>query len=58
VREVLIVSHREPRLTLHRREDESWSASEAGPGASVELASVAVRVSVDDVHRDGLEDLG
>jgi Uma2 family endonuclease len=56
VREVLIVSHREPRLTLHRRGDAGWTVTEAGPGEALELASVPVRVAVDDLYRDGLED--
>jgi len=56
--EVLFVSHRGPELTLHRREDTGWTVSTAGPGESLELASVAARVAVDEVYRDGLEDAG
>lgn len=56
VREVLIVSHREPRLTLHRRDDESWTALEARRGATLEVASLAARIAVDELYRDGLED--
>jgi Uma2 family endonuclease len=56
-REVLIVSHREPWLTLHRREAEgSWSVTEARAGGSVHLDAAGVRLQVDDVYRDGLED--
>jgi Uma2 family endonuclease len=58
VREVLIVSHRVPELTLHRREDTRWTSTTAGPGESLELASVAAHVSVDEVYRGGLEDAG
>jgi len=56
VREVLIVSHREPRLTLHRREGEGWTAIEARHGATLEIASLAARLTVDELYRDGLED--
>jgi Uma2 family endonuclease len=56
LREVLIVSHREPLLTLHRREDTSWSVVEARKGETVALEAVAARLAVDEVYRDGLED--
>jgi Uma2 family endonuclease len=58
LREVLFVSHRGPELALHRHEDAGWVVSTAGPGESLELASVAARVAVDEVYRDGLEDAG
>jgi Uma2 family endonuclease len=56
VREVLIVSHREPRLTLHRREGKAWTTIEARRGATIEVASLAARLTVDELYRDGLED--
>lgn len=57
VREVLIVSHREPHLTLHRRDDDGrWIVMEAGAGEPVALASTGGSLLVDDVYRDGLED--
>jgi Uma2 family endonuclease len=57
VREILIVSHREPRMTLHRRDPErGWIAIEAGAGESVTLQAIGTIVHVDDVYRDGLED--
>jgi len=58
LREVLFVSHRRPELTLHRRGDAGWSRLVAGPRESLELTSVAARLAVDDVYRDGLEDAG
>jgi Uma2 family endonuclease len=58
VREVLIVSHRGPELTLHRREGAGWSTDVAGAGGFLELSSVAARIAVDDVYREGLEDAG
>ena len=58
LREVVIASHRGPRLTLHRRGDEGWEEELAGPGDALSLDSVASRIAVDDVYRRGLEDLG
>jgi Uma2 family endonuclease len=52
LREVLIASHREPRLTLHRREGEAWVALSAGPGETLALASIHGRIEVDEVYRD------
>lgn len=55
VREVAIVSHRQPRITVHRRDDDGqWTATEAGPGEEVLLVGCTLRV--DDVYRDALED--
>ena len=49
LREVLIVSHREPWLALHRRtSDGSWVVIDARAGESVSLESVAATLSVDD----------
>lgn len=56
VREVLLASHREPLLTLHRREADGWTTLQARRGDVLELASVGVRIAVDDVYRGGLED--
>lgn len=53
---VLIVSHREPRLTLHLREGDRRIVTEARSGETVALAGLSVRLPVDDVYRDGLED--
>lgn len=56
LREVLFVSHREPHLTLHRRDEAGWSVLTAERGGALTLASVPVRVEVDEVYRDDLED--
>jgi Uma2 family endonuclease len=56
LREVLIVSHRGPRLTLHRREGEAWTTIEVGHGEMLEVASLAARITVDELYRDGLEE--
>lgn len=57
LREVLFVSHREPWLTLHRRESDNWVALDAYAHGTLSLESVAARLVVDDVYRDGLEDV-
>jgi Uma2 family endonuclease len=58
LREVLIVSHREPRLTVHRRgTNGSWISIDARAGESISLESVGAVIRVDDVDRDGLEDI-
>ena len=58
LQEVVIVSHRERRLTIHQRESEShWLTMQAGPGDSMQLRSVACTLAVDDVYRGGLEDI-
>jgi len=56
VREVLFVSHRGPRISLHRRDDAGWTLLDAGPGETVALPSIGSRVAVDELYRDGLED--
>jgi Uma2 family endonuclease len=59
VREVLIVSHREPWLSVHRRDGEGrWTCAEARSGGSVTLACIGSALAVDDVYRGGLEDQG
>ncbi len=56
LREVLIISHREPQVTLVRREGDGWTSSDFQSGQSVTLSSVDMCLEVDDVYRDGLED--
>lgn len=56
LREVLIVSHREERLTLHRREGETWTELHATSGQVLDLAGIGARLAVRDVYGEGLED--
>lgn len=56
LREVLIASHREPLLSLWRREEQGWTEVRASRGETLELRSLAMRLAVDDVYRDALED--
>lgn len=56
LREVLIVSHREPLLSLWRREPQGWAEIRAARSETLELISLGARLAVDDVYRDALED--
>jgi len=59
VREVLLVSHRESRLTLVKRTDRGeWVTNDAGAGESVKLDSTGGEIVVNDVYSGGLEDIG
>lgn len=58
LREMLIVSHREARVTLLRRTEAGWDTLEARSGETLTLASLATALAVDDLYRDGLEDAG
>lgn len=53
--EILIVSHRERRITVHRRDGERWIAEEAVSGGSLSLNTIDGVIAVDDIYR-GLED--
>lgn len=55
-KEILIVSHREPRIALHRRGESGWTSFEAVAGESLSLESIGGTVRVDDVYAGGLED--
>jgi len=55
VREVLIVSHRGPTVTVHRRGDAGWTELRAGAGESIELASLGARLDVDQLYREASE---
>ena len=56
VREILFVSHREPRLTVHRRDGSEWTVVEALQHEIMRLESVAGQLMVDEVYRDPFED--
>lgn len=55
--EILILSHREPRISLHRRGDRGWTSIEAAAGESLSLHSLGILLRVEDVYREGLEDV-
>ena len=54
LREVVIVSHREPRLEVFRRADDgAWAkAEEARAGGRVRLQSIACELDAADIYRD------
>lgn len=53
LREVLLISHRERQLELHRRDAAGgWSTERAGPGQRLRLESVGAELAVDDVYAD------
>ncbi len=53
LREYVLVSHKEPRIEVFRREqDGRWRLDDFGPGQTAELQSIDVRVSVDDIYAD------
>lgn len=59
LRELLLVSQREPRLELFRRNERGiWELHEAGAGETIELVSLGVRLSVDAVYDDPLAATG
>jgi Uma2 family endonuclease len=51
-REILLVSHRQRSLVLHRRDDGHWLTIEARAHEILPLASVAAKLPVDDVYGD------
>jgi Uma2 family endonuclease len=57
LREYLLVSQRERRLELYRKNDEGrWELFEAGPGTTLPLASLGgIGLATDAVYRDPLE---
>lgn len=55
LRELVLVSQREPRIEVFTRTDDgAWRLREWRSGQSVELTSVACKILVDDVYRDPL----
>ena len=53
LREYVIVSHRERRITVHARaESGSWSTTVAIKGGSVDLPSLGAKLVVDEIYRN------
>jgi Uma2 family endonuclease len=51
LKEILIVSHRERRISLHRRSgQQQWTSLEAVTGESLTLESIGVTLRVDDIY--------
>lgn len=57
VREVAIVSHRAPRVTMHRRAaGDRWMAQEFGAGDRIEFEALREPIPVDAIYGGPLED--
>ena len=53
LREYVIVSHRERRITVHARGDgDAWSVRVAASGERVEVSSLGADLIVDDIYRN------
>jgi len=56
--EIVIVSHRERRVTLCRRDDDQrWTSSEAVAGESLQLLSIGAVLQVNEIYRNILKDI-
>lgn len=51
LREYIVVSHRERRITVHRREGESWITRVAITGGKVAVETLGTELVVDSVYR-------
>jgi Uma2 family endonuclease len=56
VQEILLVSHREPRVTRYRRDGAGWTEDDYRAGETADVRSVAARIDIDDLYRDGSDD--
>ena len=52
LREYVIVSHRERRITLHAREDAAWTTHVAAAGERIPVPSLQAHLAVDDIYRN------
>lgn len=52
LREYVLVSQRERRIEVFRREGDHWSLYEAGPMESIELTSIGATLAVDEIFFD------
>jgi Uma2 family endonuclease len=51
LRDYIIVSHRERRITVHSRQDAGWTSRVAIAGGRVAVESLATQLVVDDIYR-------
>ena len=54
LREYVLVSQHERRIDVYRREGTGWHLDDFGPGERLELASIGVGLSVDEIYTDAL----
>ena len=51
LRDYVVVSHRERRITVHHRDDDQWNTTVALAGGEVSVDSIAARLRVDEIYR-------
>jgi Uma2 family endonuclease len=54
LREYVLVSQHERRIDVYRRHEKGWHLDDFGPGERLELVSIDVGLSVDEVYTDAL----
>jgi len=54
LREYVLVSQRERRVDVYRRDGRRWILDEHGPRDELTLDAISVRLAVDDIYVDGL----
>jgi Uma2 family endonuclease len=56
LQEYVLVSQDAPRVEVFRRSTEGWVLRDYGPGSQAELASIGVRLDVDALYRDRVDE--
>jgi Uma2 family endonuclease len=51
LREYIVVSHRERRITIHRRDGDAWTSRNAIAGGRIALATLDTELVVDAIYR-------
>jgi Uma2 family endonuclease len=54
LREYVLISQRERRLEVYRRDGRRWLLEEYGPGENLPLSSLAIELAVDEIYIDRL----
>lgn len=54
LREYVLVSQKERRVDVYRRDERRWNLDEYGAGETLRLESISVELVVDDVYADAL----
>lgn len=57
LQEILFVSHRGRWLTVFQRDGDGWTGTDVRAGDTVDLRSLSARLVVNDIYRDGLDEL-
>ena len=52
LRDYIVVSHRERRITVHRRAGDTWASEVAIAGGRVRVRSLAAELAVDTIYRN------